>query len=75
MRSGICPKCNTPTVYHKRGGIGFGGGDGVYVYTSWATRASEADHYICTNCGFFETYVANEKKLAEVTSAWEKVTK
>ena len=75
MRSGICPKCKTPTVYRKRGGLGFGGGDGVYVRTAWATRASEAEHYICTRCGFFEIYVVDEQKMAEVTSAWEKIIK
>ena len=73
MRSGICPKCQTPTVYRKPDGIGIGDGTGVYVRTSWATRASKTEDYICTRCGYFETYVLDEKKMAEVTSAWEKV--
>ena len=71
MKSGLCPKCRTPTVYRKRDGIGQG--EGVYVRTSWATRASPVECYICTRCGYFEMYVADEKKMSEVTSTWEKV--
>lgn len=72
MRSGLCPKCKTPTVYRKTDGIGLGG-RGVYVRTSWATAASPAECYVCTRCGYFEMYVLDEKKMAEVTSTWEKV--
>ncbi len=73
MRSGLCPKCRTPTVYRKTDGIGLGGSRGVHVRTSWATAASPAECYICTRCGYFEMYVLDDAKMAEVTSTWEKV--
>lgn len=72
MRSGLCPKCGTPTVYRKRDGIGQGGSR-VYVRTSLMTSPSPAECYICTRCGYFEMYVVDDEKMAEVTSTWEKV--
>ena len=75
MRRGLCPKCQTPTVYRKLNGISYGGSGGgtVYVYTSWITSASPVESLICTRCGYFENYVVDEKKMAEITNTWEKV--
>ena len=72
MRSGYCPKCKTPTVYRMREGIGEGG-RGVYVRTSWMTKASPVESYVCTRCGYYENYIVDEQKMAEVINAWEKV--
>lgn len=75
MRRGLCPKCQTPTVYRKRNGISYGGGGGgaVYVLTSWLTSPSPVENFICTRCGYFETYVVDEEKMAQITNTWEKV--
>ena len=73
MRRGLCPKCQTPTVYRKLNGINYGGNAGVFVYTSWLTAASMVETLICTRCGYFETYVVDERKMAEITNTWEKV--
>jgi hypothetical protein len=75
MRRGLCVKCGTPTVYRKLNGIGHGGdgGGAVYVRTSWLTAASTVENLVCTRCGYFETYVVDDKKMAEITNTWEKV--
>ncbi len=75
MRRGLCPKCQTPTVYRKLDGIGYGGSTSgaVFVYTSWMTSASHVENLICTRCGYFETYIVDEKKMAEIVNTWEKV--
>jgi predicted nucleic-acid-binding Zn-ribbon protein len=75
LRRGICPKCQTPTVYRKLNGISHGGSGGgaVYVHTSWMTAASRVENLICTRCGYFESYVVDDKKMAEITNTWEKV--
>jgi predicted nucleic-acid-binding Zn-ribbon protein len=75
MRRGLCVKCGTPTVYRKLNGISHGGdgGGGLYVRTSWLTAASPAEHLICTRCGYFESYVVDERKMSEITKSWEKV--
>ena len=73
MRRGLCPKCQTPTVYRKLNGISYGGNAGVFVYTSWLTAASTVETLICTRCGYFESYVVDERKMAEIVNTWEKV--
>ncbi|MBC7929472.1 MAG: hypothetical protein H7Z38_02795 [Rubrivivax sp.] len=73
MRRGLCPKCQTPTVYRKIDGISQGGASLVHVHTSWLTAASHVENLICTRCGYFETYVVDERKMAEITTSWEKV--
>ena len=75
MRRGLCPKCQTPTVYRKLNGISYGGsGTGtVYVYTSWITSPSPVESLICTRCGYFENYVVDDRKMAEITKTWEKL--
>ena len=40
MRRGLCPKCQTPTVYRMLNGISYGNAAGVYVRTSWLTASS-----------------------------------
>jgi len=74
MRRGLCPKCQTPTVYRKVNGITYGGGGGtVYVHTSWVTSPSPVESLVCTRCGYFENYVVDERKMSEITNTWEKV--
>jgi Fe2+ or Zn2+ uptake regulation protein len=69
----LCPKCQTPTVYRKLDGISQGGAAQVHIQTSWLTSASHVENFICTRCGYFETYVVDERKMAEITNTWEKV--
>jgi len=74
MRRGLCVKCGTPTVYRKLNGISHGDASGgVYVRTGWLTAASPCEHLICTRCGYFESYVVDERKMSEITKTWEKV--
>ena len=73
MRSGLCPKCRTPTVYRQWDGI-YQGTARVHVKTgNWVIMPSHVDCYICTRCGYYEQYVADPQKMAEITSSWEKV--
>jgi hypothetical protein len=48
-------------------------GGAVRVETGGVTGMSTIDTYICTTCGYFENYLADPGKLAEVTQAWGKV--
>jgi len=73
MKSGQCPKFNNMTVYKKTGGIGFGEGGYIYVYTQGSTYPDKTEDYICTTCRYYERYVTNKEKLADVTQTWEKV--
>jgi hypothetical protein len=37
------------------------------------TAASPCEHFVCTRCGYFESYIVDERKMAEITGTWEKV--
>jgi hypothetical protein len=71
VKSGICPKCSATTVYGARDKFRWGGNP--KVETSRVVGPSGVDTYICTACGYFENYLADPGKLAEVAQAWSKV--
>ncbi len=71
MRYGKCRSCGSLTVFAKEDGIKLG--DGVMIYTSWLTSAVQTMDFICTSCGYFEHYVVDQKKLADVAKAWTRV--
>ena len=76
MKDGKCPKCNSATVYTKRQGISFASDTFFYVRIS-SERTSrslkEADHYVCTTCGYLEMYIEDKAKLEAVTKDWKKI--
>jgi predicted nucleic-acid-binding Zn-ribbon protein len=75
MKDGKCPKCNSTRVYTKQQGISFGDG-GVYVYISseWASKpVKQVDHYVCADCGYYESYISDKAKLEAVAKDWTKV--
>jgi hypothetical protein len=46
----------------------------VYISSEWATKpTTDVDHYICTTCGYFETYVEDKVRLEAVKKDWKKV--
>ena len=74
MKNGTCPKCGSATVYSKTEGLKYAVAKGVvFVHTSFMTMPSSAVSYICTTCGYFENYIADKNKLAEVAENWQKV--
>ena len=74
MKNGKCPKCGSASVYSKTNGIGYGPSNGrVNVYASMLTSPSQSIAYVCTTCGYFEDYIVDPAKLAEVAKAWQKV--
>ena len=76
MRNGICPKCGTATVYSKVEGIKYVAGKRgvVLIHTSRITMPSPAIAYVCTTCGYFENYIADQRKLSEVAENWQQVS-
>jgi transcription elongation factor Elf1 len=71
MKDGICPKCNTGTVYCKLGGVIYGG---TYIHTSGRiSKRLDMYYYICSNCGLTESYVADKEVLSDVALTWRKV--
>ena len=64
MKSGICPKCNSSNVYFKEYALVNVTLDGKYVaYTD----------YVCTDCGYFETYITDKEALSKIPVKAEKL--
>lgn len=74
MRDGKCRSCGSPSVFARQNGIKVGdGSNGVLVYTSWVTLPVPAVAFVCASCGYFEHYVTDQQKLAEVAQTWTRV--
>lgn len=64
MKNGTCPKCNSSDVYFKPYALDKVTLDGKGVaYTD----------YICTECGYFETYITDKDVLGKISIRAEKI--
>lgn len=80
MKNGECPNCKSEAVVMSARGVGYSGfitfKFGRFFYHStpnWTT-------YLCLDCGYFENYVTNKKKLDKIKAnvekmGWKKVEK
>jgi len=73
MRNGFCSKCSSATVYSKAGGVGISDNGQIHVYTGRISKAVPYVSFVCTTCGYFENYIADRDKLADVAKNWAKV--
>jgi hypothetical protein len=73
MKSGACPKCGAASVH--RGSSVFLK-QGVYGSNSIpisATESAPLDNYVCTGCGYVESYVADGNHLDAIAMRWPAV--
>ncbi len=83
MRDGICPKCRATTVYAAMNGIGQGHDSSHRAQLRphlapdfrGAVVLHQADlwDFVCTSCGFLETYVLDRATLVWVRERWAPV--
>jgi hypothetical protein len=75
MKNGTCSKCSNNTVYKSKNGIKWSSGGGLYIENLKSILVFPADYdvYICTSCGYFETYLTDESKFPEIAGKWTKV--
>jgi predicted RNA-binding Zn-ribbon protein involved in translation (DUF1610 family) len=71
LKNGKCPNCGSTNIYRKVKAAQFGSG-GSFVNTSMVSNPVDYESYICTDCGLFQTFVTDEKKLGEVKAKWTK---
>lgn len=72
MKCGKCPMCGGSSVFVRQAGVSRGDG-GVHVYTGRVTKPTKLDDYVCTSCGYTESYVPDAEKLQAVEKSWSKV--
>ena len=64
MKSGTCPKCGSTHVYFKPQAL-----DKVTLNG----RDIEYVNYVCTECGYFETYITDQDVLGKIAVRAEKL--
>ena len=74
MKSGVCPKCNSTSV--------FSGAEVPLKKGPFASNAipisltvmAAMDNYVCSQCGYVESYVSDASKLDTIVKKWKKVS-
>jgi predicted nucleic-acid-binding Zn-ribbon protein len=73
LKENKCPKCGSTDIY---------AGTDVYPksgpFTSNSipislTSIAALDNYVCIQCGYVESYVAETEKLKEISKKWIKI--
>lgn len=64
MKNGQCPKCGSTNVYTQQNEL---------QETRVAGRLQIVDDYVCTACGYFETYLTDQDALRKIAERWKKV--
>ncbi len=67
MKEAKCVKCDSSGIY-KHEGLFYRGNLGISFWSS--TRVTD---YVCTSCGYIESYVEDKKKLEKIRNEWQKV--
>lgn len=70
MKSGTCPKCASKAVFSgasiplKKGPFG---SNSIPISL---TSVAALDNYVCSDCGYVESYVSHSERLAEIAEKW-----
>ena len=72
MKNGKCDKCGSSTVHTLVNGFA-PGGRREYLGFGGAYSAVDVQSFLCTTCGYYENYVTDQKRLAEVAQKWPAV--
>ena len=73
MKNGTCPKCGSESIYCgdkiplKNGPFGSNS-----IPVSIISIAA-LDNYVCTDCGYIESYIAEEDKRKEINEDWRSI--
>lgn len=74
MKTGVCPKCQSTEIYSgtdiplKKGPFG---SNAIPVSM---TSIAALDNYVCIDCGYVESYIAETDKLKEIRRKWVRVS-
>ncbi|MDD4769376.1 MAG: hypothetical protein PHT52_06250 [Eubacteriales bacterium] len=71
MKNGICPRCHSTQVYSSSK-LRAETGNASSIPLSFF-RSIPLDNYVCTNCGYVESYVSEPEMLARIEDIWPQV--
>lgn len=69
MRDGKCPKCGSDEVYVGGASMGAFGVNTIPVSTY---RVATLTHYVCTVCGYTESYIKSQTMLRMIAEKWRR---
>lgn len=73
MREGKCPKCGSEEIY---AGLDVTPKIGPFASNSIPIglfSVAALDNYVCAQCGYVESYIADHEKLKEISGKWRKI--
>ena len=70
MKQGKCPKCGSKEIFCGKDIQLKSGPFGSNSIPISMTSIAALDNYVCTECGYVESYVADKAKLKEITIRW-----
>lgn len=73
MKKGKCPKCGSDDIYsneNMRLKMGPFGSNAIPISM---TSMAALDNYVCTACGYVESYISDQTKLKEIYVKWPKI--
>jgi predicted nucleic-acid-binding Zn-ribbon protein len=73
LKSGTCPKCDSEEVYSGASVPLKKGPFGSNAIPISLTSIAALDNFVCTTCGYTESYVSEADKLSEISKKWSKV--
>ena len=69
MKKGKCPKCGSGNVLRGAGHGPAGCNAAEFLRISYSSKA-ELTHYVCSTCGYHESYIEDEKSLNKIRKKW-----
>ena len=77
MKDGICPHCHSESVHALKNGLGFHLGwlrfpNMIHKLNKPSQPVHHVD-YVCTSCGYFETYITDKNALSKIADRAEKL--
>lgn len=79
MRNGVCAKCKVSAIYATSVSdpeftLPTNEQD-TFIGKAVSSERVATERYVCTNCGYFETYIADRQLLRkiETSNVWMKV--
>lgn len=71
MKDGVCPRCHALEIYSSAN-FQYKTGNPTTIPLSFL-RSIPLNNYVCANCGYVESYVADPEMLSRVKDIWIKV--
>lgn len=73
IRDGVCPKCGSREVYANLTLANKRGANDSNTIPVNMLQSVALDHFICTNCGYVETYLTDPIDRRKIADSWNHV--